>query len=440
MGWKDLIAKQDVLDREPTLRDPTMILAYLEELCRLRSRILVRLTKDELLPAVARLESVAEENGTFTLSLQRSVPGEFDRRFPVEMLFPLDGMRFRCTTYFVSRGGYMQVVFKLPDCIYHAERRSQMRARFGRLEKANVTILEDLFQGRGVTGRLVNISLEGLCLRVEKAISIQQDRRLPVNTNLFQNNQQLLVVRILDLPRTPVLECSGRVAHMFETPEGVLMGVRMEGLGGLEADILTQVLGRRLPTFSRGFPRKVRRCEMDLGALEEAERLARLESERGDAAPEDLAELPEEVAAASDPLEGMSARDRLVLVKKRCRRILLVQADDLNRAILAGTLQVDGFRQVKEARNLVEALQCTRNGTFDLILLDQGVGAQGAQTLLERLRKLGHLEEVPVVMIADTCDVKTTIMAKAARIDHVQRVPVDYDGELRAVLHRLLKI
>jgi CheY-like chemotaxis protein len=335
----------------------------------------------------------------------------------------------------------MQAIFKVPECITHAERRGQMRARFGRLEKASVTILEDLFKGHGATGRLVNLSMEGLCMKIERAISIEQDRRLPISQNLFQFHQTLMVVRILDLPHSPVVECTGRVAHLEEFPEGLLMGIHLEGLGGLEAQILNQVLGRRLPTFSRSFPQKRRRCEMDFTSADEAERLARmLEDKGGEEAAPAADEEADVLEAVEDPMDALPPQDRLALVKKRCRRILLIQSDDLNRAILAGTLQVDGFRQVREARNLLEALQCTRVGTFDLIILDQTIGTHGAQTILERLRKLGHCEDVPVIMIAEHTDVKTTIMAKAARIDHVQKVPIDYDGELRGVLNHLLKI
>jgi CheY-like chemotaxis protein len=309
-----------------------------------------------------------------------------------------------------------------------------MRTRFGPRENANATVLEGLFEGHGTSGRLINLSIEGFCMRLEKALSIQENRRLAIHPDLFRASQELMVVRLLDLPHAPRVECSGRVTHIEDGPEGVTMGVHLEGVGTLESQILTRVLSARIPTFTRGFPQKRRRSELDL----ETTSVPTLAQETGEAlVPESLDLLPDG-PEVEEPHGGPS--DRVLRLKKRGRRILLVQIDDLDRAILAGTLLVDGFSQVKEARSFSESLQCVREGPLDLILLEHPLGAVSAPQFLERLRKLGHCEEVPVILLTDQEDVRTTLMAKMQHIAHLQPRPVDYDGSFREVLYRELKL
>lgn len=448
MGLLDRFSKQDSSDKEPMLQDRSTILAYLEELARLRSAIQIWLQKDDLLPIQARVELVSEEANQFTISSQRSIPVDLDTRFPREMLFVIDGMRFRSPIRYQGRGGYMQALFQVPDRVFHAERRNKMRARFGQREKAHVTVLEDLFQGTGATGKLVNLSMEGLCMRIERALSIRYDRRLPLSTALFHQAQELMVVRILDIPNIPMLECNGRVCHLAEGPEGVRMGLFLHGLGAQESSFLHEVLSRRLPTFGRGFPVKRRRSEMELpvgaqeqgGSAEETfEESEGAENEENVQQPGD-ANGPEGTQEHDETENAEKEHERLLRLRKAGKRLLLIQSDDLDRAILAGTLQVDGYRQITEARNYLEAIQAIRTVPPDLILIEPQVGTHTAQAVLEKLRKQTECQDVPVVMVASQPDVRTTLMAKMARVAHVMRDPLNFDGELKGVLVKLLNI
>jgi CheY-like chemotaxis protein len=127
-------------------------------------------------------------------------------------------------------------------------------------------------------------------------------------------------------------------------------------------------------------------------------------------------------------------------MRKRARHILIVKLDDLDHATLSGTLLADGFTHVCEARNIAETILAARKAPLDLILVDQTLGAIPAQQSLNQLRKAVRCEQPPVVLLADQVDVKTSLMAKAAGIAHVQRHPIDYEGELRPMLYELLRI
>lgn len=296
MGWKEILGRREVQDTEPELFDRQQILAYLEELGRLRTPCQLRFRSDDIAPATVRVELVSEEAETFTVSLSRALPPDIEAHPSLEFTFPLDKGRFRCSVHYHQRGGYLQAVLGLPLRVKLAERRKQPRARFGPRERASVTLLESLGRGVGASGKVRDLSMNGLSMRVEKMISIGDDRRIPPSLGHFQSGQRFLLVRINDLPRAPMLECGGCLAHAVSTPEGIVLGLQFEGVGALELRILEQVLQRRLPSTGHRFP--VRQRKSHAGGPEE----------------------PEPEAAEWDEPEGGGRTHRLRSRTRRCPR------------------------------------------------------------------------------------------------------------------------
>lgn len=425
--------------REPELRDREMILAYFEELSRLGTAVMLWVDQDSWIPIGLKVEGVREDSWSFSAALQRALPGELSGKRVLELAFPLEGVRLLASVHFQARDGYLKASFSLPEAIRFGERRERVRARFGPREKARVTVLEDFVQGCGATGRLVNLSLSGLCLRVDRVIAVRGEGQIPISPAVFTAGTRLALVRIQDLPNLPTIECSGITTHSGRSAIGTTVGIHLEGLGSLEQNLLAGVLARRLPTFARNFPVRHRRSEDDLvdpaaANPEEAEAWDAT-MEEGGLDPGALVSFPE-----AEGLVEPSREERLIRIKRSGKRILIIMHDDLDRAILAGTLQADGFRPAMEARNFAEALGWFRVTPIDLVILDHQVGAHPGQVFLDRLRAQGYGLETPVVMTSEEVDVRTTIMAKAHRISHLQRKPIDYDGELRGMLHRLLGI
>lgn len=430
---------ESVDGQEPELRDSETILAYFEELSRLGTAVMLWVDQESWIPIGLKVEGVREDSWSFSASLQRALPGDLSTKRMLEVAFPLEGVRLLASLRFEAREGYLKASFSLPEAIRFGERRERIRARFGPREKARVTVLEDFMQGCGATGRLVNLSLSGLCMRVDRVIAVHGQGQIPISPAVFTPGTRLALIRIQDLPHIPMIECIGFTSHSERSAIGTTVGIHLEGLGGLEQRLLADVLARRLPTFARNFPARRRRNEEELVDPTAA---AFPEMETWDTPPE---EEHAETEATGDPEEPgvaveFTKQERLLLLKKRGKRILIIMHDDLDRAILAGTLQVDGFSHVMEARNYAEALGWFRVAPIDLVILDQQIGAHLGQKFLERLRGQGYCVETPVVLVSDHLDVRATIMAKALRIAHLQKKPIDFDGELRAVLYRLLRI
>ncbi|HJV89091.1 MAG TPA: response regulator [Holophagaceae bacterium] len=426
-------------EREPSLRDREQVLAWLEELARVRTPLALRLKEDDPFGSTVKVELVSEEKETFTLSFLHQPPGDWRPGQVVHLSFPLDGQRFRTTVKFQGLGGYLQREFKLPDAIYHAERRGLMRTRFSKRERPTVAVLEELFQGLGLSGPILNLSMGGLAFRVDRAMDIKHDRRISVKGDLLGAGRQVALIRIQDLPHTPTLECGATIAHFNAVPEGVVAGLIFEGMGSLEMQYIAKLLSQRLPTFGRGFPRKRRRGEREAGFEVETEPEAEIPAFEEPAPPSEA----EEALSDRELLEirvAMKAPDRLTQLRKRTRQILVVHPDELDRAILVSTLQVDGYRGLHEARSLVQALDIARHHNLHALVVGHHVGPHEGLDVVAKLKEAFKGEVLPAVVVTEGDDVKAKLALKGGRVEGLVPYPVDYDGILKPLLEKLLAL
>ena len=421
-------------DREPTLRDRDQILAYLEELFRVRTEITTKISEDSDINYMVKVELVNEEKNSFTISMQNRPSREPEPGTVIYFFFTMDGLRFRTQARFLGRGGYMQSEFALPEAILHAERRGNVRVRFSPREPAKAVILESLFDGLGISGPIINLSTGGINLRVDRVIDIRKDRRVNARTELFNAVSKLALIRLQDLPHTPNLECSGLLRHVSSRSEGLFLGIEFESIGSFEVQSLTQVIARKVPGYGAGFPRKRRRGEIEANPEESSE------PESLEILPPTEAEEALEDSEIQDLREVVQSPNRVALLRRRSRHILLVASDELQRAILLGTLHVDGYRNIHEATGLVQALNQAHKYPLDAIIIDQQIGHLSALELIQNMRSAGRLDSAKVIVLKEREDIKLKVAEKAGGIDLTVAHPVDFDGVLKPELERLLGI
>ena len=439
MAIVNLFSKAEGALGELLLKDRNVILAYMEELAHLHTPVKLWCKEEDRAPLGAQVMKVDEESLKLLLRLQRALPGDIAPKQKITMVFPLGGFRFLAQVRFLTRGQYLEAYVSLPEAVRHAERRSKMRTRFGSREKATVTVLDGLQKNHlGATGPLLDLSMEGLCVRLERAVSTLDNSPLTVNASLLKLEDRLPDIRIEQLPFAPMMECSGHVAHIEEADGCLIVGICFDPPGEAETQILAQVMGRRVPRFNQGFPIRERRAKEGVDPLETPKPPstgADPEAEAFEAPPQEEAEND---AYAHETLEERTAR--VLLARKKTKRVLLVMVDDLDRAIFGSTLKQDGFEKIHGARNLLEAVAHFKVFTLDIVIIEQHLGALTAQDILTRLRKQGLCQKTPVILLAPEVDMRVKIMAKAAQIDHVQKLPVTYTEDFQAVMTRLLKI
>jgi CheY-like chemotaxis protein len=434
---KDFFKAKVEPDRERSLHDPDQILAWLEELSRIRTILDLRFTAADGASVQGKVERVGEETQTCTLSLARTPVREPDPGQKVHVVFPLDGRRFQAELAYLGRGGYLEYKFALPVAIRHAERRDSVRVHLRSREKLQIVVLQSFGEGLGLSGELVDVSLGGCGFLVQRVIRVQDERRLPPRLDLLPEGTPLALVRLPDLPRLPLVECGGRVSHFRQWPGGITMGVAFESLGAFENGILGKFMSERIPGFRGDFPWKRRFRD-----LTEAER--RSPQPASPEIEEDYPEAPCETAAAfsdseiGELREAIRDEDRLNKLRKRGKKILMVMADELGRTLLMAQFHQDGYRCLFEANSLVQALECHRRAPMDLLVVDQTVVRHGALEVVDALRAQGLPKRTPVVVIQRTPDVRLTVAAKAGGVSLLVDHPVDFMEGLKNPMEALL--
>ena len=423
------------LDREKCMRDPDQILAWLEELGRIGTAVDLAFAGSDLIPVPARVGKVNESEGTCGLLCRWKPVREPARGQRIHLLFGMDGQRFQADLAYQDRGDYLEYRCALPTGIYHAERRESFRVKMVPGDDLNLIVLQGLFEGLGLGGKLVDLSFGGCCFLVNRAIRIKDERPQPIHENLLAVGTPLALVRLPNLPQLPMVECGGTLCAIRPAAGGILVGLRFEGLGTFETGILGKFLHERVPGLTRGFPRKRR-----LRELTEAERT--LPQTPAQEVLEERIEVPAPDEPEEDPDAGLwgalTDQDRLNKLRKRGKKILLVMGDELDRILVMAMLHQDGYRRLYEAKSPVQAMDQLRRHPPDMVMADQKVGHMRALELVGLLRGKGLPAEVPVVVMLREVDPALTLAMKAGKVSLLVNRPLDFEGALKPALERLL--
>jgi len=429
-------------DKRQCLRDPDQVLAWLEELSRLGTVVEVEGAEGDLVPVAAKVRLVAEETGSFSLAYKWKPAREPAAGQRTHITFPLDRQRFQADAAYLGRGNYLEYRFSLPAAVFHAERRDATRVKMRPRDDLNIIVLEDLFEGLGLSGTLIDLSMGGCCFLLQRAIRVRGEQRVPLATDLLAPGAPLALVRLPNLPHLPQVECGGRICSMRQGKDGVLVGLRFEGLGTFEEGILGRFLSERDPGIAFGFPHKRRQKDLRAEELQGPQPPEDPGSILPEPEPGPEENLPDQADAAAEFeatfQETLTDKDRLNRLRKRGKKLLLVMADELERISLMAMLHQDGYRSMFEAKSLIQALEHHRRLALDLLVVDQAIGHMGALSLVEVLREQGLPKSVPVVVLQKSIDFRLTLAVKAGKLNLLVERPVDFPGVLKQAMETML--
>lgn len=138
------------------------------------------------------------------------------------------------------------------------------------------------------------------------------------------------------------------------------------------------------------------------------------------------------ITTLTDKFENSSAKRNPVQSLDARGRILVVDDERVNRAMLAGLLTKHDYVAM-EARNGLQALDILQEDSIDLVLLDIVMPDMGGMELLGRIRQLKHGSDLPIVMVTAN-DQRDQILAafEHGANDYVTK-PIDVDLTLARV-------
>lgn len=425
MSQQHRLGKGSEARGEP-VRDPKALLSAIQALLESETEFPIKVEGTSTLPYACQVVSIHAQEGTFLLKLVRPLPHELAVGAPFLMVFTVQDQRFEAHIHFQGRDAYLRYRFDLPASMAPSDRRREKRSAFRPRESAYVIAQDSGLPGRVLAGPLLNISLGGLALRVDRVLTLDDGMRIPPRTALFERGQGLSRIRVQDLPRLPLLEVRGTVAHTLERGSEVLVGVSF--------DPLTEDQAR------------------DLGdSLRFRERILHAAALRpragGEAAPDEGFPL---AAEAGDLPEGergsfrsapMPSEDPLLRLLRRVPRCLLVMAPGPRRDQVVQRLRHMGYGRLGVVPDLPAAAAARQAGETapDLIVVDLHQVAAGEGEPLAAVRQLeAQARALGSKRLAVLCEVMdpTLLMAQGPGLhllaeDESATWPGILDGVLR---------
>ncbi len=387
-----------------------LALAYLEDAQRVRSPFLLK--DKRKVDVAATLQSVDEDSCSMTF---QAPGGTFEKGAKLEFVFMQENLRLGGTAR-VTEVRSNLVSAEIPDELELLERRKQPRARLNPKEGANLTALTNLFEGVGVNGIIESISESGCRIRVEKAINIKDERRLPLGTALLPKGQPFMLLKLNKIPKCPsVMELSGKVAYLDDSGGGLSMGVEFEKPRGDFAAAIRGLVSSRSGAIPTSIPPKARRK-----AASQEESLVASESDRNsrpvlpkpeppkpvvkEEAPSPVPAPPVEVAPAPVPeapaveVVPVPARNPALLRLKKRTRAVVVMAAPAYGQLLKDFLVEDGYGRVFVAGNREELAGLIRQPNVAMVFVDAEIPVLECFEMVSQLHEEGH--DMPPVIVA----------------------------------------
>jgi hypothetical protein len=311
--------------RGAPVEDPQAVQDAIQSLFEAETEFFIKVEGTATLPYASRVQLLRFPEGQFVLKLVRPLPHEMPSGALFRMTFTVDDLRFEAVIALIGRDGYLQYGFHLPASLFQADRRQHQRYPFRPRENAYVIAQDAGIPGIGVAGPLVNISMGGVALRVDRALRMDDGVRIPVNSALFERGKGFPRLRIQDLPLLHLLEGRAVSAHASEHGTELVLGLSFNAMSLEEETALARSLAFREKMY-RG------------GAAPQGEPgPARGGRSRGDAAEE------EAEAESRPPLEVTV----LLRLRRRTARVVLVMADGPVRAGIQDLLRQHGYHRLE---------------------------------------------------------------------------------------------
>lgn len=383
-------------ERGEPLVDPAVILEALQQLSAEGSEFPIKVEGTSTLPYASLITEVDAEGRVLLIKLMRPLPHELLAGAVFRATLPVADQRFEGLITFLGREAYLHYRFQFPPELMHADRRRHPRFPFRPRENAYVTLKDATFPGLGVSGPLATLGLGGLGLRVDRIVHLDTGMRVPPSTALFERGKSMPRVRIQDLPRLPIFECSARVAHVLERGTELILGLEFCSLTEEESRLLGDSLAFRQKLLQAVTLRTGSGSGGTAAAGGEAPRGHRLE-------PDPVEEAREETEAAPLP-EGA---DPLLRLQRRTTLLGLAMAPGTVRSELLERLRSLGFLRLElhaSVRDLKAALESGVQPSILLVdlALAGGDAPAAAMKLLESELEGAH--HLPLCLLCGQVD------------------------------------
>lgn len=338
--------------RDVPIEDPAQVREALGALIQEQTEFSIKVEGTSTLPYGCVVKSLDLDKGVFLLRLFRPLPHELLQGAEFRMLFAVADQRLEALIQFQGREEYLHYRFSLPTAFTHADRRREKRFPFRPRESAIVSAQDGGYPGLGVTGPLLNVSMGGLALRLDRILKLEDGMRIPPSTAVLQPGHAFTRIRVMDIPRLPIFEASGVVSHCTDRGGEIVLGFQFVNVPEEAARQLAEALA---------FREKVQRGASGGSGMEAAARAGASGSgaaREGGRGTEDVdPEMPGE-AQASDLEE-----DPLRVLARRTTNLVLLDPGEPQREQILALLRLHAFFRIEVAPDVQAAAAYWGAGT-----------------------------------------------------------------------------
>lgn len=217
-------------DKANGIEDSAFIQGALSSLMKGCAEFYIKVEGTSTLPYASQIQEMKPGAGGLLLKLVRPLPHELMSGAIFRAVFPVDEQRYECLITFQGRQGYLQYVFDYPVILSYADRRRAKRYPFRPRERAYVVGQDGGIPGMGIAGPLINISMGGFSLRLDRVIKLDDNMRVPPRLAVIERGKYFGRIRIQDLPKASNLECRASVAHYTNKNGEILLGFTFANL------------------------------------------------------------------------------------------------------------------------------------------------------------------------------------------------------------------
>jgi hypothetical protein len=368
----------------------------------------IRVEGTSTLPYASRVQHLDFAEGRCVFKLVRPLPHEMLAGAEFRMLFAVDDQRFEGIVSLVGREGYLQYGFKLPSTLYQADRRVHPRFPFRPRESAYVIAQDAGIPGVGVAGTLVNVSMGGVALRVDRALRMDDGVRVPVTSALFERGKGFPRLRIQDLPLLKLLEGRAVSAHATERGSELILGLGFVGMKLEEEAALFRSLQFREKMYRGG-----QRPDGAAGPGRPG---------RGKGAGGEDEEPFPDLEGHPGPVEAAQEVTVMLRLQRRTARVVLVMADGPLRPGILELLRQQGYHRQEAVADLEQLRPLfapgQRRAMPALVLADLALARSGDTEPLAAVRvierQLAELGGPPTVILCEEVD-PTLLLAQESR-------------------------
>jgi len=368
---------------EENVSDPKILKEMLQLLLDSETEFFIKVDGTATLPYASTVVDREFDKKLFTIKLMRPLPHEMLEGAPFQMLFAIGSQRYEAIIAFRGREAYLRYRFSLPSELIRADRRDERRFAFRPREMAYVIASDGGIPGIGVAGPVVNISVGGMAMRVDRMLKLDSGMRIPPSTARFERGMSFPRIRIQDLPNLPLLEVNGQVSHAMEHGSEIVVGFSFRELEEGQLKQLSHCLDYRelmmkTSSFTRADIPKIDHEKVDPDIVEPAP---------------PVMEKEEAPTARRQRWSSEPSSDPLLRLKRKTTLLRLLAGGSETATRFQETLWNHGYHRLEVFPDFAKLQAMDSAGQPPLLLADLALAETADLEPLAALRSLEHQAE-----------------------------------------------